>query len=315
MAVAIQVRRRSPASVLVVEAGDSSQERIGGTVPPDILLPLHRLGLGSRFREAGHLPCPGSMSSWGREKVGHNDFILNPMGPAWHLNRSCFEAMLADEAIQAGATLVKKTRFVGAERTSRGYEVLLRHRSKGEYQTHAEWIIDATGPNARFARWHGAKRRNHDRMMAVARFTSLRSGSFPSQTILEATREGWWYGARLPEDRLVTMFVADYEHGYRLRADGYAVWKEALRSTTLLGPLVDARDLKDEKFLCVPVLSSQLDRVEGERWLAIGDAASCYDPISSQGIYKALIDGVESGTRVAAALSPTSATRHAFRLM
>lgn len=302
LAMAINLRQRAPVSILVVEAGDGPKERFGETVPPDILVPLHRLGLSSRFREAGHLLCPGSVSSWGRTRVGYNDFILNPMGSAWHLNRPRFEGMLAEKAVQSGATLECRTRFISGDFTGDGYDMLLRHQSDGEYRTHAHWVVDATGPNACFARQRGAKQAVHDRMIGIARFASLQSGSFPSQTILEAVQQGWWYGARLPENRVVTMFVTEPENVRRLTANGHALWRDGLQSTNLLGPRIEACDLAEEKVICFPVLSSILDRVEGERWLAIGDAASCYDPISSQGIYKALIDTADAGAHVAAAM-------------
>jgi flavin-dependent dehydrogenase len=40
-----------------------------------------------------------------------------------------------------------------------------------------------------------------------------------------------------------------------------------------------------------PAPSYCLDRVGGDHWLAIGDAASAYDPITSHGICKALANG------------------------
>ena len=44
----------------------------------------------------------------------------------------------------------------------------------------------------------------------------------------------------------------------------------------------------------VPVNSSRLDRVTNGNWLAIGDAAMAYDPLSGQGVYKALQSAVRA---------------------
>jgi flavin-dependent dehydrogenase len=301
LATAIHIRRKSPASVLVVEAGEGPRERVGETVPPDILVLLNQLGLAERFRQSGHLPCPGSVSLWGRTQPGFNDFILNPLGPAWHLNRQRFDQMLADRAVAVGAILATETHFVTAEFNGNGYQALLSH-SSGDYRAEARWIIDATGANARFARQQGATQNVHDRMVTMACFSNLRGGSFSSQTILEATPQGWWYAARLPEDRILTMLVTESEEVKRLAADGYRLWKEELRSTSLLGPRVAACERDGDRFLCLPVLSCILDPLEGERWLAVGDAASCYDPVASQGIYKALVDASDAASHVVAAL-------------
>ena len=40
--------------------------------------------------------------------------------------------------------------------------------------------------------------------------------------------------------------------------------------------------------------SAELDRAGGERWLAVGDAALAFDPLSSKGIASALYTGVRA---------------------
>ena len=110
LAAAIDLRVTAELDVLVVEAGDEPAERFGETLPPDVIVALDRLGLAGAFRTGGHLPCPGSVSLWGAEKPGHNDFILNPMGPAWHIDRARFETMLRERATAVGARISTRTR-------------------------------------------------------------------------------------------------------------------------------------------------------------------------------------------------------------
>lgn len=300
LAAAIHIRQKSAASVLVVEMGDGCGERVGETVPPDILTPLHRLGLADVFRESGHLPCPGSVSAWGSDKLGFNDFILNPLGCAWHLNRRRFERMLLDRAVELGAMMTQRTRFAGSE--LRAGHILQLRRDAEEYQVEARWVLDATGATARFARGQGARQQVQDRLVAMACFAEVRTGSLSAQTFLEATRDGWWYAARLPENRVVTMLVTEAEDVQRLAAAGHALWKEQLRSTSLVGPRLAECSWEQGEYLHVPVVSSVLDPVEGPRWMAIGDAASSYDPIASQGIHKALVDAGDAAAHVVAEL-------------
>jgi len=56
---------------------------------------------------------------------------------------------------------------------------------------------------------------------------------------------------------------------------------------------------RTEAFLVRSTQSRRLDKLHGARWVAIGDAATTFDPLSSQGIAKA----VEQGTAVASAIS------------
>lgn len=270
-------------------------------MPPDILLALDCLGLTESFRTDGHSPCPGSVSVWGRNKPGHNDFILNPMGPAWHLDRPRFEAMLRARARDTGATLWTETRAVEAHGDADGYMVTLRHRSQGIRGVHASWVLDATGSAAWFARRQGARRITHDRMVAIVRLAGIGAGTLTAQTLLEATADGWWYCARLPQDRLVTALVTDHCQARRCRLADYARWNELLAATTMLAPQLARCRLVRELFRTHPVTSAILDRVEAQRWLAIGDAAAALDPIAAQGIYKALADAADATEVIAAA--------------
>lgn len=298
LATAIELRLATGLDVVVAEAGGAPAERFGESLPPDVLVALDRLGLVDAFRADGHLACPGSISAWGRAKPGFNDFILNPMGSAWHIDRARFEAMLRARAAQAGAFILTRTRAVEAARAADGFDVTLRGASDGVVR--AGRVVDATGARAWFARRQGATRREHDRMLAVVRLARIAAGTFTSQTLVEATRDGWWYGARLPGDRLATVLVTERNAARELTTDGYAAWHRGLDATLLLGPRLAACRLEDERFRSCPVASSILDRVEGDRWIAVGDAASAYDPMAAQGIHKGFADAADATRTIAA---------------
>src|SRR6187549_1177938 len=90
-ATALALRRRGVADVLLVEAGDYRGVRFGESVPPDLRLPLDALGLWTSFVAQGHEPCLGSCSVWGSAQPGYNDFLFNPHGHGWHLDRARFD--------------------------------------------------------------------------------------------------------------------------------------------------------------------------------------------------------------------------------
>lgn len=301
LATAIELRQSSDLDVLLWEARDEPTERFGESVPPDILVALDRLGLSHAFKADGHLPCPGSISLWGHDKPGHNDFILNPMGPAWHISRARFEAMLRTRAGQMGAPICTGTRAVAVRRTDDDFDVVLQDPAGGRRSMRAPWVVDASGWRAWFARRHGATRRRLDRMLAIVRFAALRSGTFTAQTVVEAAPYGWWYCARLPDGLIVTVLMTERRAARALTHGGYAGWRELLAGTSLLAPRLDACRLDDERFRSYPVASAMLDRVEGDGWIAVGDAASAYDPIASRGIHKALADGADASRTIAAA--------------
>ena len=123
------------------------------------------------------------------------------------------------------------------------------------------------------------------------------------QTLLEATRDGWWYAARLPGERVIAMFVTDRQGLRGMLQDG--AWDRALAGTSLIGPALGGLALRWDRGASRvhPVCSSVLDRTEGDRWTAAGDAASSYDPIAAQGLHKALTDGLAAGRRAATTIT------------
>ncbi|HKJ03288.1 MAG TPA: hypothetical protein VJ997_12560, partial [Longimicrobiales bacterium] len=120
-------------------------------------------------------------------------------------------------------------------------------------------------------------------------------------TLVEATEHGWWYAARLPRNRLIVSFTSDPGTLRRERLHSAGRWAEALAGgTRLVGPAVG-----DALAAGVPALVTRaapvmiLSAVVGPGWMAVGDAASCWDPLGSAGITKALMHGVAAGEAIA----------------
>jgi flavin-dependent dehydrogenase len=305
LATAVALRRRIPASVLVVDGGRPERDRVGETAAPGLLLDLERLGLATRFSEGGHLPCPGTASIWGRDRVGYNDFVLDPLGPAWRLDRPRFDRMLLEAAQESGAVLQWCTRFAGLVPGGSGnppHRLRLTSREGGEVVVFARCVVDATGPGAWFARALGARRRVDDRLFAAVRFGAAATAGATRQTLVEAVPDGWWYGARTPGDQAVVMFVTDRSGVGRLRAGGPAAFEAALAETSLVRTLVSAPAAAAMRHTVLPIWSSALDRRAGDGWVAVGDAAASFDPIAGQGVAKALADGLAGAEQVHALL-------------
>ena len=306
LATALALLRGDPLSVLVVDSGPPERHRVGETAAPGLLVALERLGLAERFRAGGHLPCPGTASIWGHDRVRHNDFVLDPAGPAWRLDRPAFDRMLAAAAEESGATLRWRTRFDGLEARADGrhpHRLRLRSPKEGAYVVAARWVVDATGPAAHFARAAGARRQVDDRLFALVRFGPAAGDRTTLQTLVEAVPDGWWYGARTPGDRAVVMFVTDRPGVRRLRAGGPPAFAAALAATSLVRSVATTSTEAGVTRLLLPVYSSALDRHAGEGWVAVGDAAASYDPIAGQGVYKAVAGAIAAADQARAGLA------------
>jgi flavin-dependent dehydrogenase len=304
-ATALALRRQGIDRICIIDAGRRLGVHIGETLLPDTHLVLEELGVWDRFVDESHEPCLGSCSSWGNETLGYNDFLLSPYGKGWHLDRQRFDAFLLSCAKSQRATVFCDARVVGYEHDG---QKRVRLRLKADIGAlpvlTARFVVDATGSRSAFARWVGAEPGFLDRLTLVYGFFDASAGSSASRlTMLEATEAGWWYAAALPGRRLAVAFATDPDIILRDRLSCEDRWLASVLRTLHIAPRLDgSRYLRGS--LAIRVAPSfLLDHVAGARWLAVGDAAAAYDPLSSQGIQKALANGVKAGKAIAAALA------------
>src|SRR3954468_22045146 len=105
-ATALSLRAPAPAlSVPLIEASNYQAARIGETLPPPVQSLLAHLGVWEEFQAQGHRAVYGTSAAWGGAAPLDNDFIYQPAQTGWHLDRTAFDAMLANAAQGHGATL------------------------------------------------------------------------------------------------------------------------------------------------------------------------------------------------------------------
>jgi flavin-dependent dehydrogenase len=287
-------------SVAVLERGEEPRAKIGETVPPEIRPVLEELGVWEAFVADGHLPGWGTSSCWGSGEIGYNDFLFQPGGSGWHLDRARFEKGLERAAVARGVRVVRGASLQEARELAGGWSLAVRTPA-GERRFRARMVVDASGRQAAFARRQGAHRLAFDRLVGAYVFCRRAADSENGLSLVEAAPEGWWYSAALPGDRRVACFMTDADLLRRLGAGGEEGWR-----AQAAGARHTARRLLGTAPLGAPQVqpasSSVLEPIVGRRWLAVGDAASTFDPLSSRGILKALLSGVKAGDAVRRAL-------------
>jgi flavin-dependent dehydrogenase len=294
-AIALELVNRGYSTV-VIERSNYGGTRIGETLPPAIQPVLVGLRIWDRFLAEQHSPSFGVRSAWGGDDLHENDFIFSPYGSGWHIDRVRFDALLAGCAEEAGAAVYRDARLISCEsQECENWKVEIAHADQS-HSFVAKFLVDATGRAAYAARKQGARRISWDRLIGVVRFFSLSSQTslIDSSTLIEAVEDGWWYSAGLPGDRLVLAYMTDADLYARAINQTRDYWSQQLGNTKHTRLRVEnCRSTSDLHI--VPANSSRLDRVTNGTWLAIGDAAMAFDPLSGQGVFKAL----QSGLRVA----------------
>lgn len=283
-------------SIALVDAGRESPFRIGESVPPPIKPFLDQLGLGVPFQIDGHAPAFRTYSAWGQSELISNEFFLYVHNTGWRLDRARFDRMLRTEAERRGAILLT------AAITALTFEGNSWHIGCGSGETiRARFIVDATGRSATLSRLLGLKPVKHDRLLACAVFFEQQGTTDllgVDAAVVEPCREGWWYTAPLPEGRRVAMLMTDSDIARYLRISHYATWQNCVDKTLHIRPLLaTAQPLSPPLFWSAA--SRYLDSASQTNMLAVGDALSSFDPLSSQGIIKALRSAIFASYAIA----------------
>jgi flavin-dependent dehydrogenase len=319
-ATALALRAHAPTlRVALLEASTYDRPRLGETLPPLARQLLEHLGVWDAFVAQGHRQVHGTAAAWGSAVPRGHDYFFGMQGSGWHLDRAAFDAMLAAQAERQGVTVLRRTRVRGAERDGgeRDDGAGRRGAERGGWQLdlgggrrlHARFVVDATGPSASVARLAGARFAALDRLTGYGRLFDepAAAGSAPGgaagpgggraaaprdpRVLVEAFADGFWYTAGLPGGRRVAVCLTDADVARRLRLTDAAGWERALAATTHVRQVLqEARSAGP--LLVRPAQSRLLQPAAGDGWLAVGDAASLFEPLSAQGIVKALRSGI-----------------------
>ncbi len=290
---------RSGQSVALLERSRYDHVRFGETLPPVVRLLLAELGVWERFQSDAHSPSPGIVSAWGQPELYENDFFFNPYGCGWHVDRRRFDDMVALAAEEAGTVVYRATRPSRCFQERSGDWELEVAAGARRVRLRSKFLVDATGRASWVARRQGARRLTFDRLIGVIGFFSAnsRSSSHDQRTLVEASENGWWYSALLPNHHTVVAYMTDVDLFPRVPGTLRSHWQARLHQTVHTRLRVESCSWESSLRL-VSANSYLMDRVAGRNWLAVGDAALAFDPLSAQGVSKAVASGLAAAQTI-----------------
>lgn len=275
--------------VCLADARHDSPFHIGESVPPLIQQFLDHLGVWQAFLHEGHRPAFRTMSSWGSPNLVSHEFFLSVQNTGWCLNRARFDRWLEAEAVRRGAQPVT-ARVRTLTRNDEGWRI-----DCGKAGIHmARCIVDATGRTALPSKQAGFAPAHHDRLVACV-------GFFPDKgdteqpgadaVVVESFADGWWYTAATPTGKRVVALMTDSDLIRDLGATRLETWLNLVAETRHVRPLLSTQQPLTPLRLW-PASSYCREGPFPTGLLPVGDAVSCLDPLSSQGILKALRSGI-----------------------
>jgi flavin-dependent dehydrogenase len=278
----------------VVEALENPVKKAGEAIPPNAKPLLKQLGILSLLEHEQHTVYYGNRSCWGTNVLEEKEFIADRMGHGFLLNRLFFEQQLQEVYQQTHQAFYKGFKLKKVVADEGKVTALVESKSETITLT-GDFIIDATGKKASVCRHFQVEKEFLDTQFAIT-FNCKTTEKLPRQIMVEATENGWWYVAPFAENEVTMMFFT-LKTLLPQKHQTEAFLQKEFHQTMHLSKIIKQIPITD--FKIIPAGTSCLQVPYGTHWLAVGDAAYSYDPISSYGITSALASGFYAGHAVA----------------
>ena len=293
--IAALVLARAGLRVVVLEKARHPRFHIGESILPRTTPLLEELGLTAAIDALPKVPKYGAEFGFGDDhptmRFGFTDGLLEGQ-PVFNIERSLFDATLADQAAAAGAE-VRQDTAVREIVTLTQDDVAVR-TDTGEVRGRV--LIDASGHGTVVGR-HLGTRRNFEEpeLQKVAYFEHFENverglGQTSGHASILMCEEGWFWIIGLNETKTSVGFVTrpGFVKQLNVAPDRLLAWA-VQRSPVMKHRMRDAvgpstnKVLADFSYTCRPFA--------GDGYFLVGDAACFLDPIFSTGVTLAMMGG------------------------
>ena len=295
----LATRLRRKGIDVVMATSLPSHEHLRETLSPATLGEMAWLGVDTQTLRRVSMEAYGIEAYWGTERsVFHSHVLDPPFGHGFHVDRGDLQRWFHEVARAEGVRVLEGLEFHSATRHGNRWRIAF---TAAPELIETAFAVDATGRSARVARSMGRRREQLDFLCCVGATVPSDSVTASSTLRIEAAPYGWWYVAPNGSDHSFVGLVSDADILRSQRAQDGGAWARLFTGTTLARGGVTPPHV--ESFACS---SSRLDQVSGEGWLAVGDAAATFDPLSSLGVVHALVSARQGCNTIANFLSGTS---------
>ncbi|ATC94724.1 lysine-epsilon-oxidase maturase LodB [Pseudoalteromonas tunicata] len=285
-ACGISLRNHANKQVLIIDNSDLQQTRVGEHVTASIFefmdyLNVADINQSSEFITENY----GNTSYWGSQSANEHSSLFTAAGNTYQLQRSEFDTSLLYNFVAVGGNVLLDCADINFEQQADNtWVVHLLHSVRGSIQIRANFLVDGSGRNAHISKSLGLSRHKKDDLMGVGCFLNVSGLALTQEQLIETTENGWWYCAALPNEKAVVTFFTDMDIIKELKLNKPDYWNFELAKTKHVKKRISGSQSVSDK-LWLRNASSQLS--EGtplKNFVAIGDAAASFDPISSMGL-------------------------------
>ena len=297
--------------VALVEKRHFPRHQIGESLTPSILPVLDFLGVRARVEEAGFLRMIGHTVCWGSPQPRTSYYSADRARRGFQAWRMDFDQILLDHARSHGVQVCEgqAVNYVGLSDGS-GVTVRTRH---GQIQ--AAFFVDASGHAGILARQGLRQRDETFQTLALTAYwreaTGPAGGDF-ANTLLETYADGLVWSVPLHNGLRNVTLLLDWQRGARIRQLGLRqFYLSELRQVPYVSQFLAGAHLAwaprafDASWYTASAFAS-------ERFLLVGDAGLFIDPLSSEGVHKAMASAITGAAVVNTILQRPTTAGHAI---
>jgi flavin-dependent dehydrogenase len=271
--------------VLLIERRCGAVDKPGEIIEASVRQSLVALGQSEDWLEEGALVLAGRSTTWSHSAPADVAGMLDPRGHGFIVERAVLERRLIDEARAAGAVVMIGVTRIDVTRATNRWTIA-PGKSGG---AQAPLLIEATGRGIGVLK--SGKRKRLDHLVALMTYVPASPALRDQRLVVETAADGWWYAALLPRRRVVVAYMTDARDLPTTPDARLALWRKRLRATQQIKAWLEGTNLSTMALRAYPADSSIRETLCGPGWVAIGEAAAAYDPLTGSGVVAALTKG------------------------
>ena len=252
------------------------------TIPPSTLSLLHDIQLLSLFENCASRTY-GYQSKWHTSTISDENFFKHaPYKYGLKLNKRKVITNLEKELT---IKPIPYNQLLNIDQN--GKDVITSIKSNHRIQfIKSNLIIDATGRNRAIGKKLGVSTKTYDENLAFICYVPKVGPHLKYGFFTETFKDGWGTVSNLNETtRIITLYTFK-KSSLHQKLNSFSNWHSILSNTVILKYCLPQNG--DFKIIGNQANSSKTNQIVNNKFLAIGDAAISFDPISSHGISNAI---------------------------
>jgi flavin-dependent dehydrogenase len=280
--------------VLVLEKDEHPRFHIGESLLPHNLPIFRRLGLDEQLKAIGVRKPGVDFTTDDEQEMTHEIRFSDALDMAegcdhaYQVLRSDFDHMMFEHAGRRGAQLAMNVRVRSVDFDDEAWiELAVEH--EGEMQAvKARFVVDASGRDCFLARRFDLQERNREHATAALyghfRNVPRRDGEAAGNISIYWFDQGWIWMIPLPDGVMSVGAVCNPEYLRQRGRDVEGFFEATIQRNPHAWQRLSEGELISE-ITATGNYSYFSRRLDGERWLMVGDAGIFIDPVFSSGVY------------------------------